>query len=155
MFRSNSQQGEERLDFILMTIKPPSDKAKRDSLLQLKPLLFEESSRVQMLPVGTQLCIIGHPHGAFKHVAFGKLNSDPKDLFREWQSENEVHKVEHVVPTCPGSSGSPVFAVNVARNFTGMPFFPFLHFQANSEYGDAVSSQSILPSIRQRSNSAN
>ena len=142
-----------------MTIKHPDNEAKKNSLLQIEPLLFEESKRVQMLPVGTPLCIIGHPHGAFKHVTFGKLNSDPKALWREWKSENKVHGVEHVVPTCPGSSGSPVFVINVASNDSvfdsRMPFFPFLHFQADSKSGDAVSIQSILPSIRKCLNSLN
>ena len=156
---SNSEQDEDRLDFIFMTLIPPRNEAKRNSLLQLEPLYLEESTRVQHLPVGTPLCIIGHPHGAFKYVTFGKLNSDPKDLYREWKSKNKVHGVEHVVPTCPGSSGSPVFVINVASNDSvfdiRMPFFPFLHFQADSKSGGAVSIQSILPRIRKRLNSAN
>lgn len=150
---SNSQQGQDRLDYILMTIKHPNDVEKKNSLLKLKPLLFEETSRVQMLKVGTSLCIIGHPHGVCKYIAFGKLNSDPKALWREWKSEKKVNHVEHVVPTCGGSSGSPVFVINVTSNDsvfdTAMPFFPFLHCRADSKSGDAVSIQSILPRIRE------
>lgn len=165
--RNNTVPAEvaERLDFAILYIRHPNKQHKMDILSKLKPLLFDESGRLQAVPSSSlatylrfRLCVIGHPHGAYKHIAFGELKSDTNRLWREWETTESMNGIEHSVATCPGSSGSPVIMMaikkedNSASNITGLSFFQFLHFQGNSQSGDAMSMQSILPKIRKMLN---
>ena len=151
----NNDPSSERLDFVILTIKCPNDETKKESLEKLKPLRLEETSRMQGIPgIRSRLCTIGHPHGAYKHIAFGGLNTDPEGLWRQWETNEVLHGVEHTVATCGGSSGSPVIRFDIKDNSLStrkidLPFFPFLHFQGDSKCGDAISGQSILPKIRE------
>ncbi|CAB4042878.1 Hypothetical predicted protein, partial [Paramuricea clavata] len=155
---SDNEASLKRLDFIILTIGFPENEEKKKSLNLLSPLFLDETPKVQRDDPSskTRLCIIGHPHGAYKHIAFGELSSDPERLWREWKRVENKYGVEHTVATCRGSSGSPVIRFDILKNnslFTGpyaicLPFFPFLHFQGASNFGDAVSGQSILPETR-------
>ena len=155
MNADGTEASSECLDFVILTIKCPKNEAKRENLEKLQPLFVEETSRVQSMPdIRSRLCIIGHPHGAYKHIAFGELSTDPKKLWRQWETKEELHGVEHTVATCGGSSGSPVISYSVEGNplstrRIGPQFFPFLHFRGDSKSGDAISGQSILPKIRE------
>ncbi|KAJ7376937.1 hypothetical protein OS493_031533 [Desmophyllum pertusum] len=123
----------ERLDFAILYIRRPNKQHKMDILSKLKPLLFDETVRVNRAVASlTRLCIIGHPHGAYKHIAFGELMSDTNGLWREWETTGSRKCIEHRVATCPGSSGSPVImmAINKEDDImnTGLPFFQFPSF---------------------------
>lgn len=163
--RNNTVPAEvaERLDFALLYIRHPNNRHKMVTLSNLQPLRIDETVRVQALPslatfVRIRLCIIGHPHGAYKHIAFGELKSDTKHLWREWEATESMQGIEHSVATCPGSSGSPVIMMaikkedNSASDSTVLGRFQFLHFQGNSQSGDAMSMQSIGPKIRKMLN---
>lgn len=142
----NNVASPKRLDFAFLYINHPENIAKKKKLedLQQHTLVFEETLRVQWLPTANvDVCVIGHPHGAYKHIALGKLTTPTEDLWREWDPEKTSHSVEYKVATCSGSSGSPVFLLA-----NGLSYVPFLHFQADSKSGDAVSMQTILPNVR-------
>lgn len=150
----------EKLDFAMLYIKHPDNEAKKKKLEDLEPLLFEESGRIQAAEENQivdkkRLFVIGHPHGVYKHIAFGELKTDTNNLYQEWNeaSKGVFHSVEHNVATCSGSSGSPVIMIGLKE---GKPvdavfvpsFVPFLHFRGSSNAGDAASMQSIMPAIR-------
>ena len=151
-----SEASPERLDFVILTIKCPTNG--KEKLEELKPLIFEESERVQGVPntpsIHSRFCIIGHPHGAYKHIAFGGLNTNTNNLWRTWATNEKLNGVEHTVATCGGSSGSPVIRFDIKDNslcttIIDLPYFLFLHFQGNLNFGGALSGQSILPKIRE------
>lgn len=151
---------DEKLDFAMLYIKHPVNDEKMKRLKALRPLLFEESGRVQAVEVRQiadkkRLCVIGHPHDAYKQIAFGELTTNTNGLYQEWKEacKEDFHSVEHSVATCGGSSGSPVILIGLKD---GQPqhliysvlHVSFLHFRGDSQYGEAASMQSILPSIR-------
>ena len=153
---NGSEASRERLDFVILTIKCPTNG--KEKLEELKPLIFEETERVQGVPntpsIHNRFCIIGHPHGAYKHIAFGGLNTNTNNLWRTWATKEELNGVKHTVATCRGSSGSPVIRFDIedqslCTTIIDLPFFLFLHFQGNSKSGGALSGQSILPKIRE------
>lgn len=150
----------EELDFAILYIKHPDNQEKRRKLKALEPLWFEESGRVQAADLPQiadtkRLCVIGHPHGAYKQIAFGELKTNTNSLYQGWREacEGDLHSVEHTVATCSGSSGSPVILIGSKEGkpedkIFGLTFVPFLHFQGNSKTGEAASMQSIMPALR-------
>ena len=151
---------DENLDFAMLFIKHPDDEEKKKRLKCLRPLLLDESGQVQAAELPQiadkkRLCVIGHPHGAYKHIAFGELTTNTNGLYQEWKEEckEDFHSVEHSVVTCSGSSGSPVIIIALkngqpVHSIYSVLFVSFLHFRGDSEYGEAASMQSILPTIR-------
>ena len=154
LFMNGSEASPQRLDFVILTIKCPTN-AGKEKLEELQPLIFEESERVQgVANMRSRFCIIGHPHGAYKHIAFGGMNTNTNNLWRTWDTSEELNGVEHTVATCRGSSGSPVIRFDIkdqslCTTIIDLPFFLFLHFQGNLKSGGALSGQSILPKIRE------
>lgn len=151
---------DERLDFAMLYIKRPDDKKREKILKKLEPLHLEEfgiaqAAQLPQIADTIRLCVIGHPHGAYKQIAFGKLETDTNRLYQGGReaSEQDLHSVEHSVATCSGSSGSPVIMICVkegkpVRSIFVPALVSFLHFQGNSKTGDAASMQSILPAAR-------
>ena len=85
---------------------------------------------------------------AFRHSSVPCFSTS-----RNEASKDVFHSVEHNVATCSGSSGSPVIMIGLKEgkpvgNVFVPQFVPFLHFQGDSNAGDAASMQSIMPAIR-------
>lgn len=151
---------DEKLDFAMLYIKHPVNEEEKRKLEDLKPLQFEESGMVQAAELPQiadkkRLCVIGHPHGAYKHIAFGELKTNTNSLYQGGKKacKEDRHFVEHSVATCSGSSGSPVIMIGLKEgkpldDIFVLQFVPFLHFRGNSKTGDAASMQSIMPAIR-------
>ncbi|XP_059177394.1 uncharacterized protein LOC131956810 [Physella acuta] len=51
--------------------------------------------------------VVGHPHGMPKKISFGVW--DKKRTLKEVRDRQEWCRYSYTTPTCPGSSGSPVF----------------------------------------------
>lgn len=121
----------QNLDFVVVEIEQlPTDNAK------YPPLYFEETARVEAFE-NRPVVLIGHPHGAPKKLSFGYITHPiPNPI-------DGVQYYSHDIPSCPGSSGSPLLHLPCGRASDGT--YPFaLHYW----HGRAISFRSVLKIIR-------
>lgn len=119
------------LDFVVIEIERDADG--RDEI-EYPPLAFEESQRVKYL-TKRSVVLIGHPHGGPKKASFGKVVST--------ETSDDVVYFEHEIPTCAGSSGSPLFFLPCGHVSDGTQVLA-LHYRNLT----AVSFESILALVR-------
>jgi V8-like Glu-specific endopeptidase len=101
------------------------------------PLQYEETDRVEDLG-DRPVVLFGHPHGTPKKLSTGNITGVLK------QNGREVY-YHHTIPSCPGSSGSPLLHLPCGRATDGTYVFA-LHYWG----GRAVSFRCILNMIRQQ-----
>ncbi len=171
------------LDYAVLFLKPLDNEEEKRKFSKLRPLeiktfeprtyshLYRNRSYFELsppesptFPRSLRLFIISHPHHASKQVSFGAMESTLQHayLLNQVASQNDTDWLEgkdafleHSVPTCPGSSGAPIFMYSINHEDKEVEIDEvayFLHFFGGVEpdgklLGKAVSFGTILQNL--------
>lgn len=159
----------EYLDYAVLELKPSVNDINEaihevDKEITIGGFHMDESSPVEKLSGDDMLVLVcvGHPDSYARCISLGELKADPQTT----GNVNEKDEVNHTCPTCPGSSGSPIFALPIQKtrdghyrvpencmyDVTSMDMPCFIHYsQLDSDIGCAMTCRSIIPDMRRKS----